>query len=249
MSPDTHLYTVLLASIRLLPILVVAPITPFSRLPQLVRVIFCLVMATVLGWSANPVAISGLTPGSIIMEFLIGMIMAFGFHAAAAAADFMGKLLDMQIGFNASAVFDPSGGHAGGMVSELLLLTMALVFVSMDFHYELLRGLSTWMSVLPPGSMTKLQMSPENIIVVFSQQFLTAFMMVMPVFLGLWLTDIAFAYMSRSMPQANIYFMALPLKVGLGILLLAMALPFIIQGISVMYGQAIRFSGLPVVHP
>ena len=36
--------------------------------------------------------------------------------------------------------------------------------------------------------------------------------------------DLAVAYATRSMPQANVYFLSLPLKIGAGLLLLAMSL-------------------------
>ena len=49
---------------------------------------------------------------------------------------------------------------------------------------------------------------------------------VAPVILGLFMLDIGIAYATRSMPQANVYFLALPLKVAVALLLLALTLAF-----------------------
>ena len=51
-------------------------------------------------------------------------------------------------------------------------------------------------------------------------------MVVAPVLLGLFAIDIGVAYATRSMPQANVYFLALPLKVLVAMLLLIAALRF-----------------------
>ncbi|HZR33832.1 MAG TPA: flagellar biosynthetic protein FliR, partial [Nevskia sp.] len=52
--------------------------------------------------------------------------------------------------------------------------------------------------------------------------------LVMPVVVGLFLVDVTIAVVSRSMPQINIYFVALPLKVFAGLALLAAAVSYML---------------------
>lgn len=59
------------------------------------------------------------------------------------------------------------------------------------------------------------------------QSFLLGFMVVLPVILSLLLVDVGVAYATRSMPQANVYFLALPLKLLAAIGLVIATLPFV----------------------
>lgn len=72
------------------------------------------------------------------------------------------------------------------------------------------------------------------------EQFIFAFIILLPVILGVWLVDIAFAIMSRSMPQANIYFLALPVKFIAGLVLLMLAMPMIVQNIPRLFDEPLK---------
>jgi len=176
-------------------------------------------------------------------ELLVGIIIAFGFHVASASLDFVGKLIDLQIGLNVSGVFDPSTATMSGMISELLGIAFTLVFLSLDMHHVLLRSIGEWLVIMPPAQVST-QILSLPMAAMLTQQFLIAFMLVVPIILGLWLTDIAFAFISRSMPQANIYFLALPVKLGVGFLLLLLTLPLIIQHLPRLFEQALLFNKL-----
>jgi flagellar biosynthetic protein FliR len=68
-----------------------------------------------------------------------------------------------------------------------------------------------------------------------------------PTMLGLFAIDLAVAYASRSMPQANMYFVALPIKVMAGFVLLAGSLRYAPPLIERMYRDAFTvFSPLGV---
>lgn len=239
------LFTSFLISVRLLPALVVAPIMFFARVPLTVRMVITLsvaaVMASALSADAAPTALS---IELVASELLLGIALAFGLHAASAGVDFVGRLIDTQIGFNAAGVFDPSTSNVTGLIAELLSLTLALLFIVMDFHHALLRAFRDLLTVLPPGSMSMAVVS-SNMAAVMAHQFLLAFMIVVPVIIGLWLTDAAFALMSRSMPQANVYFLALPVKLAVGIGMLLLSLPIIVQRMPRLFEHALGFPALP----
>ena len=170
--------------------------------------------------------------------------MAFGFHAAHAGLDMAGRLVDTQIGLNASGVFDPTTSNVTSIIADFIGLAFALLFVVLNMHHELLRVMSGVLVVIPPGSVSELSLSGA-LASVLTQQFLMAFMMMMPVILGLWLTDMAFALLSRAMPQANIYFLALPIKLGLGVFLLLLTLPMLVQRMPLLFEGALRSAAAP----
>lgn len=241
---SVFLLNTFLLSIRLLPLLVVSPIVFFSRIPLTIRLVLSLALAAVLASALPNLLAPPLTLPVLLGELLLGAVMAFGFHAAHAGLDMAGRLVDTQIGLNASGVFDPTTSNVTSIIADFIGLAFALLFVVLNMHHELLRVMSGVLIVIPPGSVSTLSLS-GSLASVLTQQFLLAFMMMMPVILGLWLTDMAFALLSRSMPQANIYFLALPIKLGLGIFLLLLTLPMLVQRIPLLFEGALRSAATP----
>ncbi|CAN7619799.1 flagellar biosynthetic protein FliR [Aquipseudomonas alcaligenes] len=235
-----YLANALLVLARLLPLLVASPVMFFARIPLSVRVILALALAGVMASSLPNQVMPPISIPTLAGEFLLGAVFAFGFHAAHGAIDMVGKLIDTQVGLNAAGVFDPATATVTGLLAELIALGFALLFVALDMHHALLLVFSGLLAGIPPGSVSMSVLS-ISLAPVLAQQFLLAFMIVAPVLLALWLTDAAFALMSRSMPQANVYFLALPVKMAVGVFVLLLTLPVIVQRLPLLFENALRF--------
>ncbi|MDH2521367.1 flagellar biosynthetic protein FliR [Acinetobacter baumannii] len=231
--------TVLLLSLRLLPIFVVMPLTIFTRAPVFFRLIIVLAISVILS-GLVPIEHRVITIPLIISEFLLGIVIAFGFHTAFASLDLVGKLLDLQIGINTAGVFDPSSSHLNGVISDLLIAIAGVLFFILNLHYTLLNGLVALFRVIPLGSFNFQLLNIKKLVSLMGEQFIFAFIILLPVILGVWLVDIAFAIMSRSMPQANIYFLALPVKFIAGLVLLMLAMPMIVQNIPRLFDEPLK---------
>ncbi|WP_252152541.1 flagellar biosynthetic protein FliR [Acinetobacter pittii] len=226
-------------SLRLLPIFVVMPLTIFTRAPIFFRLIIVLAISVILS-GLVPIEHSVITISLIISEFLLGIVLAFGFHTAFASLDLVGKLLDLQIGINTAGVFDPSSSHLNGVISDLLIAIAGVLFFILNLHYTLLNGLVALFRVVPLGSFNFQLLNIKKLVSLMGEQFIFAFIILLPVILGVWLVDIAFAIMSRSMPQANIYFLALPVKFIAGLVLLMLAMPMIVQNIPRLFDEPLK---------
>ena len=231
--------TVLLLSLRLLPIFVVMPLTIFTRAPIFFRLIIVLAISVILS-GLVPIEHSVITISLIISEFLLGTVLAFGFHTAFASLDLVGKLLDLQIGINTAGIFDPSSSHLNGVISDLLIAIAGMLFFILNLHYTLLNGLVALFRVVPLGSFNFQLLNIKKLVGLMGEQFIFAFIILLPVILGVWLVDVAFAIMSRSMPQANIYFLALPVKFIAGLVLLMLAMPMIVQNVPHLFDEPLK---------
>ncbi|WP_228129583.1 flagellar biosynthetic protein FliR [Acinetobacter dispersus] len=231
--------TVLLLSLRLLPLFVVMPINVFSKAPLLFRLIIVLALAIIMA-GLVPIDVKILTISLVLSEFLLGVVIAFSFHTAFASLDLVGKLLDLQIGINTAGIFNPSSSHLGGVISDLLIAIACVLFFILDLHYTLLQGLVALFKIVPLGTFDFHLLNIKKLISVMGAQFIFAFIILLPVILGVWLVDLAFAVMSRSMPQANIYFLALPVKFVVGLMLLMFSMPMIVQNIPRLFEQPLK---------
>lgn len=213
--------SVLLASVRLTLGLAMTPLFSAFGVPMVSRLILVLVFAS-LAVSGAPQPAAGLVSldggflSSLMSEMAIGLLMAVGVHTAFAAFAVAGRLIDAQMGFTLGAVLDPvSQGHAAVMASGLNLLAVVLFFVT-DVHHLLLAGFFRTFELLPLGQALSvggwLPMAQGA-----GMMFVLGFAMASPVVVALLLTDVVVGVVSRNMPQMNVLFLSIPLKVLLGI--------------------------------
>lgn len=236
---SAFILSAMLLAFRMLPLFVVAPITVFKRAPVLLRVVLtvalALVLATPLVPDTDATALT-LTWSMLVMEFLLGTAMAFGFHAAIGAINALGHVIDQQMGLAAAAVFDPSTDQSSSLVAETLTLAALVGFLALDGHHAVLRGFSLLATSIPPGAAV---LPDERFLYVLGTQFGLAFALVAPVMVGMWLTDFGLAMISRAAPQANIYFVAAPVKLAVGLLVLAWLSATMLPALARMYDRAL----------
>jgi len=226
------LLAVYLMACRLAGVLLLSPVLGFATLPPQVRVIFVILLAAILAAPAG----QGLPRGELglaalgllsVTALLQGAVVGGALRAAIAAFGFGGQLVDFQVGFNAAAILNPATQLQSSLISTLLEMFGVLLFLLLDLHHVLLRGIGQMFRAAPAAPLV-----PETLIeAVVSQSallFAYGLALVMPVVVGLFLVDVTIAVVSRSMPQINIYFVALPLKVFAGLALLAAAVSYML---------------------
>jgi flagellar biosynthetic protein FliR len=108
----------------------------------------------------------------------------------------------------------------------LLNLTAVLTFFLIGGHHLLLRGLAFSLERIPPGSrLTALPIG--TVVEQFGAMFVYAVLLAAPVMTVILLVDIGMAMMARTMPQMNVFIIGLPLKIFVGLVVLAISLGFI----------------------
>ncbi len=65
--------------------------------------------------------------------------------------------------------------------------------------------------------------------------FSFALMMASPILLALLTVDVCSGILTRTMPQVSVYFLTLPIKIVLGLILLIFILPYINQGTTQLF--------------
>jgi flagellar biosynthetic protein FliR len=61
------------------------------------------------------------------------------------------------------------------------------------------------------------------------QVFMLGLRMVIPFYCSLLLADIGLGFLARTVPQMNIFVLGMPLKMGLGFIVLTMVLPLLVD--------------------
>lgn len=249
-----------LAFLRYVPAVVLPGFSPLRWAPALVRIVFAMALAwlTVLAMPDAPAsgaASSGMFSlrasgaagwvTAALGELAIGMVFGLVVMIPQAALHTSGWLIDIQAGLGAATLFNPGGqGDPQSLLGTALMLLGTVMFFTLDMHLELYRGLVASTQVLPVGGLG-MRPSAEGFFGLIGSSFLLGLMVALPVLLGLFAIDVGVAYATRSMPQANVFFLALPLKVLAAILLLVVSLRYAPALMLRLYQDA--FSRVPAM--
>lgn len=221
----------LLMLMRLAGVLFVAPVLGVALLPPMLRAWLLIVLAAAL--VATPAAMPAQPPmgtmalvTAMAMELLLGAALGFGIHAVFAAFMFGGNVLDFQMGFAMANVFDPASQSYAPLMGRMLQMVGLVAFLGVGGHHLLIEGMLYTLDAVPLGAGV-LPLYPAALVAQFGLLFSYGVMIVAPAVVGLLFLDVAIAVAARTMPQVNVYFVSLPAKVFVGLLLTAMSMRYL----------------------
>lgn len=240
-----------LAFLRYLPPIALPAFTPLRWAPPLVRIVLALGLAwlTVLALPA-PAMSAVQAPGfnwvaAAVGELSVGLVFGLVLMLPQAALHTAGWLVDVQAGLSAATLFNPGAqGEAQSMIGAALGLLGTVLFFVLDLHLELYQALVASSMVLPLGQ-GGLRLDASAFFGLIGSSFLLGLAVVMPVVVGLFAVDVGVAYATRAMPQANVYFLVLPLKIIVALLLMVVVLPFVPALLQRLYQDA--FARVPTL--
>jgi flagellar biosynthesis protein FliR len=241
------LLSILFVSLRLGAILLFSPIFSNLKTTTTVRVLFIvgLSITFTLGLGLKP---PSTTPnlGAIILaslsEVMIGAILAFGVFAAFGAFSVAGKILDIQSGFGLGYIYDPVTAAGSPIFATMLNLVAVAVFFGLDAHLALFRGLAFSLHELPPGGGLS-EISAEAVIKQFGLMFTLGVALIVPVMLCLLMSEVALTVVSRVLPQMNIFVVGIPVKIFIGLSVLALIIGAAAPNMARIYSSIFSFWG------
>jgi len=228
LSP-TNLILFIIVFTRLSGLMVSAPLISTYPIPMQVRVWFMAMVAFIMFpvvLAKTGFQIPATMPELIIIlikEFTIGYITGFVANVVFVGAEIAADLLSMQMGLTAAQAFNPLTGNTSPILSQAYTLLASMVFIGLNAFQWLLSAVFNSFQTMPPGYGFLVDGHLTNqIIYVTSQMFVIGLSIALPVFSVLFITDVLLGVVSKMMPQMNIFMVALPLKIYIGLLLIVM---------------------------
>lgn len=164
----------------------------------------------------------------VVKELIIGLVIGYGAMLVFSAIQVAGQFIDMQIGFSIVNVIDPQSGFHMPIIGSFKNLLAVLLFLGIDGHYGLITAIMQSFQFVPLGSFSITDGLIEFFFKSFSVMFLLALKISMPVVAALFLTDIGFSIMARTVPQMNIFVVGMPLKILLGFFMMIVTMPILV---------------------
>jgi type III secretion protein T len=165
--------------------------------------------------------------GFIMQELIIGLMIGFVVALPFWALDSAGFIIDTIRGSSLSSVLNPSLGEASSIFGIVFVqIFSALFFIYGGFNHVLATLYQSY-EILPPGIEIFL---PQQWLDLLLQQWalLTqlALTFSLPAMIIMILTDIALGLINRSAQQLNVFFLAMPLKSALVLVMLVVSLGY-----------------------
>ena len=217
-----------LAMVRVLGVLLVAPVFSHAMIPMRVRAALAFVTTwSMVGlWSggAVPAPEAAALAGAVLQEALIGATLGFATGLVFSGFALMGEFASVQGGLGAATVLDPTSGTSTVVLTSLVQLFALVLFLALDGHHVVLRGLALSFEHFPLGATDGLHVSTlVRVASLAGVIFEVAVRLAAPVTAVMVLSNVAVGMLGRAIPQLNLMALQLPAQVGITLLILGLA--------------------------
>jgi len=214
------------------------------RVPSRIRLVFALSMSLILYpivvkyFSGFPTSLIGMM-AAIISEVLVGIAIGFSVRLIISAIELVGTAIAFQTGLAFAQSVDPSNGIQSSMFGSFLsVLTVTMIFAT-DMHHMLLSAMHDSYLLFKPGNVLPLGDLAQNAIQTMSAGFRIAIQLSGP-FLAFGLVFyLGVGVLARLIPQVQVFFLAMPLNIALGIVLFMLLLGTIMYWFLDYFGEAL----------
>ena len=216
-----------LAFTRIMAMLMSVPVLGSQSIPSQVRIgLGVILTAILLPWQPLPEATEALglfaMVAGIFSELVIGLMASMASVLVFGAVQIAGEMMGIGSGFGSGRLFNPTLGETGTSVDQLFIMVAMLIFVILDGHHGVIRAVQQSFVYSPINAGIPFS-SPEKLITLTAQLISTGIQMALPVMVAIFLADLALGLLARVAPQVQVYFLGLPLKIGLGMIVFSLS--------------------------
>ncbi len=161
----------------------------------------------------------------LLHEIAIGFILGGIGRLIISGAQTAGSIIAFQIGLSAAMGADPTnGGVQGALIGGFLsFLGIALIFAT-DLHHLILAGVYDSYLVFPPNSPLMFGDAANLAVQTIAKAFVIGVQMAAPFIVFGLIFYLGLGLLARLMPQVQVFFVAMPANIGIGLLLIALLL-------------------------
>jgi flagellar biosynthesis protein FliR len=225
--------TGLMIFIRIGAMLTVVPFYNSNSIPALVRLALSLIITYMIFFNveAYPFRVDDSLALLFIFGFkevFVGVIMGFTLNIVFQGISFAGLLVGRDMGLAMSSMFDPVSGDDGNIVATILSMAAVIVFILINGHHFIVQSLSYSFTVIPIGGFAVTESAYELIVKYSGSIFVLSVQIASPLIVAYFLIHLASGIIARVSPSFQVFFVLIPLKIGVGLFLLVLVMPLYI---------------------
>jgi flagellar biosynthetic protein FliR len=160
----------------------------------------------------------------LFIEMAIGLMMAVSARIFVSAMHVAGELISFSAGLQASNLFDPSLGGNSTAPSLLLTLTATLLVFVTNLHHVMLLAVLESYNMFPTGDLPLIGDAAQAVTRVVANMFLIGVKLAAPVVAVGFLVYAGLGVFNRLIPQLQVFFVAMPLTIVIGLFMMSITL-------------------------
>ncbi len=229
--PFDQLMLFMMVLIRVVAIMAALPVFNSRNLPVMVKVGLALAVALAIFPILNLGGAGGLdhwglltlgVVGEVLMGACIGLLVRLLF----AGIQMAGQVAGYQMGLAIANIMDPATSLQVPILAQAYNLMAMLIFLAIDAHHWFFRSLVESFNLLPLFHFRLSASIISHLVDTAGAMFVIAIKVGAPVIVVLLLTSVAFGLLARTVPQMNIFIVAMPLKIVVGLVFVIFSLPY-----------------------
>lgn len=231
--------TSFLIFVRVSSILMTAPFFGSEFFPTQIKLFFAIVL-TVMLYPVIPLQGAYIPADAtlielviaVIQEIMVGVTMGLVGQVIFGGVQLGGQFISIKVGLGFANIVDPLTQDQSALITQLFTIFGVILFLGINGEHMYIQALHRSFEIVPIG-----EVYPHQTVPVFmefaGQIFIIGVQLAAPFIIVLFLLDLSFAIFARIMPRANVFFIALPMKVLIGITMVLLVTP----NLPAVFGQ------------
>ena len=251
-SPQTFIVLVGLSFARLVSFFSIVPFFGGASVPARVKVATAMSLVVILYPSLEasvpagqplgfgPIGFIALLAKEVLVGFTLGFIASLVFEAVQVA----GRVADFQRGSTMGELYAPQVQSRVSELGQFQLQLAIVLFIAIGAHRLFIGALLRSFDFIPVLDFPKLAAgwSPaaELIVKMTASVFSIGLQLAAPVLIALLLTDLFFGIINRVAPQVNVFFLSMPVKMLVGVIVILIILPMLAMRMEYYFGETYK---------
>jgi flagellar biosynthesis protein FliR len=156
----------------------------------------------------------------LIQETIAGLLVGLMSRIIMSALSVAGAVISMQSGLSYAQSIDPSMGEQAAIMGNFLSMLGAVLIFATDLHHLAIGAIQGSYTLIPPGAALPTSDMAELAVRLVTGSFGLGLQLAAPFIVFSFAVNAATGILARMMPQLQVFFVAMPINVLAGFMLM-----------------------------
>jgi flagellar biosynthetic protein FliR len=175
-------------------------------------------------------------------ELVVGLIMGITLQFVFEGVELAGQIVGFQVGHSLANLINPLADAETPILANFYQVVALLIFLQLDVHHWVLRGLAKSFQYCPPGMVVANHLVAEQVWRAAGGMLLMAVQIAIPTLTATILIDISLGFLGRASPQLPVLFVGISVKSVVAFLVIVGTLRFWPGLLERYFGEALTTS-------
>jgi len=217
---------------RISAFFLILPIFGWMAIPVRVKIAATVLLSVFFGTMApSAVSAAEVSTGQAVLllasEATYGLALGLIVTLLFSVVKLSGKIVERQMGLTMANILDPMTGENARPLGSLLEMLFILLFLGANGHHLFLLIIAKSYVAFPAGTVPTIDVLATGVVTASSVMLVAGLRLAAPMLAAFLVLMVALALLARLVPEMNILFVSMPVRLGLGLLMAGTFLPFV----------------------